>query len=331
MGKAGDLHKWCALQAGYVLGCDYVEDNLTNPEDGAYSRLLNKMVELGGRDKVSPMIFVQADAARPLKSGEAGATPMDSNLLKQEFAGRAAGGMDVVSCMFALHYMFRDEPTLNGFLTNLADTVKVGGYFVGCCSDGDTLAQKFGKETSIMGHDGATNVWAMTRRYGDSVSSIPTNSSGLGLAVDINFISIGETHTEYLISWPYAVAKFAEVGLELLTPDELSAMGLPASTQMFEETWNMANAAGKKYMMTPAVKEFSFTNRWFILKRRVDSRPAPFIAPPSVGRTADLTRPSETLVSATVPTPVPVSLPPAKSKTQKGGKKTQVKFDVIDL
>lgn len=330
MGKAGDLHKWCALEVGYVLGCDYVEDNLTNPEDGAYSRLLNKMVELGGRDKVAPMIFVQADAARSLKSGEAGVTPMDRELLKTEFAGRAAGGMDVVSCMFALHYMFRDEPTLNGFLNNLADTVKVGGYFVGCCSDGDTLARKLGRESSIVGHDGSTNVWAMTRRYGDGVAAVPANASGLGMAVDVNFISIGETHTEYLISWAYALQKFQEVGLELLTGEELAPLGLPASTQMFEETWNMANAGGKHYGMTSAVKEFSFTNRWFILKRRAASRPAPFVAPPLIsgpGITADLTRPSETFV---MPSPTKTQTK-TKTKTQRGGKKVSANFDVIDL
>jgi len=337
MGKAGDLHKWCALGAGYVLGCDYVEDNLTNPEDGAYSRLLNKMVESGGRSAVAPMVFVQADAARPLKSGEAGATPMDSDLLKQEFAGRAAGGMDVVSCMFALHYMFRDEATLNGFLTNLADTVKVGGYFVGCCSDGDKIARKFGKETTIVGHDGATNVWAMTRRYGEA-SAVPTNSSGLGMAVDVNFISIGETHTEYLISWPYAMMKFQEVGLELLMPEELTAMGLPASTQMFEETWNMANAAGKNYGMTPAVREFSFTNRWFILRRRSVRRPEPFVAPPSVGRTAELTRPSVTMslppvaqATATAATAATTATKKTRTKKSQVGGNPKVSFDLIDL
>jgi hypothetical protein len=234
--------------------------------------------------------------------------------------------------MFALHYMFRDEPTLNGFLNNLADTVKVGGYFVGCCSDGDTLARKLSRETSIIGHDGSTNVWAMTRRYGDGVSSVPTNSSGLGMAVDVNFISIGETHTEYLISWAYALQKFMEVGLELLTAEELVPMGLPASTMMFEDTWNMANSSGKHYGMTPAVKEFSFTNRWFILKRRSASRPDPFISPPALmtGRTAELTRPSETLVVPSMTSPT-LSTKKPRTKTGQTGGKNSISFDVIDL
>jgi hypothetical protein len=215
--------------------------------------------------------------------------------------------------------MFRDDVTLNGFLTNLADTVKVGGYFVGCCSDGDTLARKLGRESSILGHDGVTNVWAMTRRYGDAVHSVPTNSSGLGMAVDVNFISIGETHTEYLISWPYALARFHEIGLELLTPDELAGMNLPASTQMFEETWNMANTAGKRYNMTPAVKEFSFTNRWFILKRRAALRPVVMSGPPQMTTT--------TAVPATATTAVPANA----SKKSKPRSSKKANFDVIDL
>jgi hypothetical protein len=153
------------------------------------------------------------------------------------------------------------------------------------------------------------------------------------MAVDVNFISIGETHTEYLISWPYAMMKFQEVGLELLMPEELTAMGLPASTQMFEETWNMANAAGKNYGMTPAVREFSFTNRWFILRRRSARRPEPFVAPPSVGRTAELTRPSVTMSLPPTATAVTTAATAKKTRTKKSqvGGNPKVSFDLIDL
>jgi len=289
MGKAGDLHKWVALGASYVFGCDYAANNINDPTDGAYARLMSKMIELGGRDRLAPMVFVQADAAVPLKSGEGGATPEDKSLILQEFSdsGRAAGGFDVVSCMFALHYMFRDEPTLHGFLTNLADTVKVGGYFVGCGFDGDQVAALLGDKDSVTGRDGDTEVWNITKRYG--TSTLAPNASGLGLAIDVDFISIGETHTEYLVSWAYLRERLSEIGLELLTPEDQATMGLTASSQLFKDA---LETAGKRYDMSDALKRYSFLNRWYIFKRIEAKRPMPLSHEARV-RPPTLTLPSQ--------------------------------------
>lgn len=287
MGKAGDLHKWVAANVGYVFGCDVAAGNLNDPADGAYRRLMDKMIAMGGREAVPPMLFVQADAARRLTTGEAGITPADQELLRAEFGagGRGSAGFDVVSCMFALHYMFRDKDTLAGFLTNLADTVKVGGYFVGCGFDGDAVARMLVADQSAVGRDGATDVWLLTKRYGSGIgASVPPSEAGLGLAIDVDFISIGETHTEYLVSWAYLQSMMATAGLELLTAEECAEIGLPASSQMFSETWSAADAAGQTYAMTEAVRRYSFLNRWYVFRRRTDSRPAPpgaAVAPPA--------------------------------------------------
>ncbi len=312
MGRGADIHKWVAEGVSYVFGCDAVAANLNDPEDGAYRRLLDKMVSLGGRDKVPPMMFVQADAARRLTTGEAGMTPEDQMLLSREFqvGGRGASGYDVVSCMFALHYMFRDENTLAGFLTNLADTVKVGGYFVGCGMDGDAVAKMLYGRSEVTGRDGATDAWIITKRYASSLgASVPPSAVGLGMPVDVDFISQGETHTEYLVSWAYLQSMLATVGLELLTPTEYAALGLPASSQMFRETWD---ATGARWAMTDAMKQLSFLHRWFIFKRRSDARPAPPrepVAPPATEELTQMRSEAATGGAAAVSAPVSI-LPP---------------------
>ncbi|NDE15078.1 hypothetical protein EBZ80_09130 [bacterium] len=279
MGKAGDIHKWVAAGVGRVFGCDVAAANLNDPEDGAYRRLLDKMVEMGGRDRVPPMVFAQADAARRLVTGEAGVTAEDQELLRRELGGSGAA-FDVASCMFALHYMFRDANTLAGFLTNLADLVKVGGYFVGCGFDGDAVARLLaGDELSVSGRDGATDVWTIGKRYGSGVGvTVPPTEAGLGLAIDVDFISIGETHTEYLVSWAFLQAQLATAGFELLTAAECGELGLPGPTAMFGDSWAAAEAAGERYAMTDAVRQFSFLNRWYVFRRRTDARPAPPVA-----------------------------------------------------
>ena len=294
MSNGADIGKWIAANVGFAFGCDVQAAAINSPEDGAYRRLLDKMVELGGRENVPVMAFAQADAARRLITGEAAMTPEDAGVLSGAVgpSSPAPSGFDVTSCMYAIHYMFRDEATLQGFLTNLADLVKVGGYFVGCGRDGDAVARLLASagpdQNSVVGADGRTEAWMLTKRYGTGIgASVPPSAAGLGLAVDVEFVAAGETSTEYLMSWPYLQARLTECGLELLTAEELALLGLSASTQMFSETWSQAEAGGDVFAMTDAIKRLSFLNRWFIFKRRSDRRPAPLVAgqvvaPPSV-------------------------------------------------
>jgi hypothetical protein len=288
MGRGEDITKWIAAGVGFVLGCDANAVAINDPRDGAYRVLMDKMIALGGRGSVPSMVFAQADMARRLPTGEAGLTDEDQTLLQREFGamGHMVAGADVVSCMFAAPYMFRDADTLAGFLNTLADTVKVGGLFVGCGMDGDATARLIAGadgENTVVGRDGRTDVWSITKRYGSKFGDVlPVSDSGLGAEVDVDFIAAGERRKEYLVSWPYFQRRLAEVGLEPLTPEELTALGLPATTQMFSESWSLADRAGKKYEMTDAIQRFSFLNRWWVLRRRTDRRPAPPKAAPAL-------------------------------------------------
>ena len=285
MANGEDLGKWISAPVSFLLGCDVQAAALNDKDDGAYRRLLNKMVELGGRDRVPPMIFAQADMGRVLREGAAAVAAEDAELLRSAFAGPLAAGADLTACLFALPYVFRDENTVAGFLTNLADTIKVGGYFIGCCTDGDAMARLLAStpESSVGGRDGRSDTWLLTKRYGSEIgSSVPPSAAGLGLAVEIEQVAAGTIHTEFLVSWPYLQARLSECGLDLLTPEEVTTLGLPASSQMFRETWLLAESGGDVFAMTDSLKQLSFLNRWFIFKRRSDRRPAP----PSASTTA---------------------------------------------
>ena len=146
-GKIGDLHKWSSARIGWVLGVELAEDSLINPRDGAYRRYLNKKLEY---PEVAPMVFVQGRCERPLGTGDSGITPDDQSLLRALYGtpgssskvapfleatglvGKAAEKFDVISSMFTLHYFFQDRTMIDGFLQNIADNLKVGGFFVGC-------------------------------------------------------------------------------------------------------------------------------------------------------------------------------------------------------
>lgn len=282
-GQAGDLHRWVEKEPSWVLGCDIAEAGLADPKNGAYSRYLNKMIR--ARGTIPPMIFVQASSALNYTDGSAGMSPSDRAMLRvlwgeedtaappaaQRLAGRGALGFDSAACMFSLHYFFKDRVSLDGFMANLARTVKVGGLFVGCCFDGDSVAALL-KDRDIggseQGVDAGTELWSIVKQYDDKTGIVPPTDEGLGRAIDVNFISIGEAYREYLVSFPFLVEQMKAIGFEPLNEEELEEFGLNASTNLFSESHAMAGTLGKAYPMLPVVQKFSFLNRWFIFKRR---------------------------------------------------------------
>jgi hypothetical protein len=280
-GQAGDMHKWTRQGVSFVLGTDIAEMGLVENRDGAYRRYLDQMIQHQGQ--YPPMIFVQANVSLPLSDGGAGQTPMDRAILRclwgneeptappyaQAMKNTASKGFDTVACMFSAHYFFKDAATLDGWLRNIAETLKVGGYFVGCCFDGDSvtnLLSGLATGETRKGTEGDVDVWSITKRYEGDI--LPASAEGLGWPIDVSFISIGEAYTEYLVSWSYMKQRLGEIGLELLDAEECAQMGLQSSTNLFSESFQMAAHTGRNFHMTPILKQFSFLNRWFILKRK---------------------------------------------------------------
>lgn len=296
-GRGGDILKWIKNDVSWVLGTDINLDCLNAPKTGAYGRYLDLLIK---DPKLPPMIFVQADSSKNISTAEAGITPFDNDILLALYGhnpvnetpqyvaalqGLAAKKFDVVSSMFSLHYYFKDRESVDGFLTNISENLKLGGYFVGCCFDGDTVYNKLQRINiggSINGKDGGQQMWAIRKSYNNDSPMLEPNDTSLGKAIDVFFMSIGEEHREYLVSWKYLVERMAEIGCELLQPNEIAALGLKSSSELFGESYK---TTGSKYMMNNALQQFSFMNRWFIFcKRRegtvseivVDSTENPF-------------------------------------------------------
>jgi len=303
VGQAGDIHKWMNARVGWVLGCDIALNGLKDNKNGAYRRYLQYLMRSKNGAGVPRMVFVQADSAARYADGSAGQTPLDRSMLRtlwgetdptappfvQEMRGMAASGFDVASLMFSLHYFFKDRSTLDGFLLNLAETVKVGGFFVGCCFDGDkvvSLLQDLPMDGVKRGNEGAADIWSIVKKYDADLKVLPATDESLGKSIDVSFISIGETYREYLVSFQYFVRRMGEIGMELLNDAELTVMGLNASTNLFSVSHEMATATGRNYPMSTAIRTFSFLNRWFIFRRRSTtsaiSLPPPVIEKPVV-------------------------------------------------
>ena len=284
-GKGGDLFKWLFNKARYVVGIDYSGDNIIDSSNGIYKRYVDALVEFGP-NRVPKMAFVIGDSSKNIINGEAGSTPEESDMLRSIFGkypikgtipkyietvmnGTFRAGADIAACMFAIHYFFETSEKLDGFLKNLSDTVKIGGYFIGCCFDGNkifNLLKMTENGHSKVGNEGDIPIWTIKKDY--DKDELSNDDESIGLGIDVEFISIGATHKEYLVPFELLKMKLSTIGFELLDVNELKEFGLNSSTNTFDESYKMAEKIGKKYTMPESVKQFSFLNRWFIFKRK---------------------------------------------------------------
>jgi len=286
-GVAADLQIWRRRDVSFVLGVDYAGDNILGEKDSAYRRYMDTLVNSGGRDSgIAPMVFVVGNSGKNYVNGEAGMNEEDRNILRSILgrikpsgpvpplvetvtASRLKGGADCMSCMFAIHYFFETPATLKGFVKNIADNLKIGGYFIGACFDGEkvfNLLRGIAKGESRIGTENDTTLWKITKDYDED--EFPEGDDSVGLPISVEFVTTGDIGREYLVNIKTLQSALREIGCELLSGDELKKAKLTHSTSTFDVSYEMAKKAGEKYNMTDAVKQFSFLNRWFVFQRK---------------------------------------------------------------
>lgn len=185
-GRGGDLHTWRKLGVSRILGVDLYRAGIVDPENGGNMRILD-MKKRNGRmgDPFPRIVLLQMDASRPIDAVQIDALDeasgdrqvarvvwslVDSSSIKDErlrryhgFAG--AGGFDVVSCQFAVHYFFKTPLTLRSFASNVAKHIRPGGFFVGTCMDAHRVHAALGDKLCIQGVVGGKVIWRIQRLY----------------------------------------------------------------------------------------------------------------------------------------------------------------------
>lgn len=236
-GKAGDLAKWEECHASFVFGVDYSRDNIENRFDGAAARYLKDYKNRSPSESTTATspgmlrcVFAVGDVSKNLRNGDSYSNEVSKEIAKAVFGnnamdimdrdlkGKGARGFHVCSCQFALHYFFKDIPTLQGFLTNVAENVKKDGYFVGTCFDGKRVFEKLKGlpvegSVSIQSKDDPKEVyWECQKAY--TQDTLENNSSSVGYAINVYQKSIGESYTEYLVNFDFLEKVLAKYGFQ---------------------------------------------------------------------------------------------------------------------
>jgi hypothetical protein len=183
-GKGGDLQKWMKNGATDILAIDssYVE---LYGENGYESRLLglgfakNDYFYSNGKMNVT---IVWGDISKNVKNGESALNDEEREKLQKFFNHLSYDwkGFDIISIMFAIHYMFgdsndndiwfRNDNKINSFMTNINELLSINGKFIGTYLNGynmDEEEMKFIKNKQIFYY--IKNMGALNEKYIDTI------------------------------------------------------------------------------------------------------------------------------------------------------------------
>lgn len=299
VGKGGDIPKWIAANLSFVFGIDISRDNIENKLDGVCARYLNYRKKY----KIMPSaLFVNGNSSVNIKNTDAIYTQKGKQITHAVFGegakdekllgkgvykqfGKAKEGFNISSIQFALHYMFENNLSLQNFLRNVSECTKVGGYFIATSYDGEKLFRALSDKSpgeSIAIYQDETKIWEVKKIYDNA--NFDDDNSSLGYAVDVYQETINKVFREYLVNFNYLTRLMENYGFIQITDSEAKQLGLPGSSGMFNELYNIMEQEisrnrskvddyGESIRMTTGEKRISFLNRYFIYKkiRNVDT------------------------------------------------------------
>ena len=234
-GKGGDMPRWASHGFDPIVGIDNSMDNITSSIDGVYTRLASHQGSLGDRTlafvcmdattRMRPPLDEIRVAAADSPHGDVIASLWDTssramtNTALTPLRGIIARGFDVVSCQFAMHYMFQDDLSLDRFIRNVDYLLRPGGVFIASCFDGDRIAQALDRtaDGQLYGITrGGAVAWQITKKYAGKFDG------GAGAAIDVFIETINQTVREYLVSARTLEARLKQVGLQKVSSTAFS-------------------------------------------------------------------------------------------------------------
>lgn len=224
-GRGGDILKMYHARVGEYVGFDPDFEGIYSATDGAISRynfLKTKFPDFG---KVT---FIQADGSVPLDS--ASQTKAISNLSKdnikaieKHFNGKNT--FDVISSQMVIHYLFKNEESINNLIHNIKTYLKKDGFIILTLFDPDQIIPQFDESGKVSSYytddDGKRNVlYEIIKKYTD-----PSINNKVGLPIDVHMSWISEEGKyieEYLVSKELMINTMKRAGCRLVDTDLFS-------------------------------------------------------------------------------------------------------------
>ena len=228
VGEFGDLDKYIKNNVNHLLGIDINEYNLNNPTKGAATRIMNASLKFNNSQYTKfaeKVMLIRGTATKNIANGDC----VDDNLNKyylDVLYGRSKGNTpklrkmegvgldsyDLVTCMYAIHYMMNDETSLDNFLRNVSENLHDQGYFIGTCLDGMEILKSLGNQKEINGDINGKSVFYIRKEGDDNDYKKIT----VGNKINVFFETFATSFTENLVSISYLKEKAKQHNLKLV-------------------------------------------------------------------------------------------------------------------
>jgi len=227
VGKFSDMSKYVHGGVNTLVGLEIGYDGLNNPVNGACKRMLEWAKRSPAVAKLSDRtMLIVGDATKNISNGECtrdnlnryyldvlyGRMPGNTPKLKK-LEGVALEGFDVVSCMYAIHYMMDTEDTLDAFLRNVSENLLDQGYFIGTCLDGMGVLKEIGRSQELSGVIGDKTIFKIRKM--DTATDAYKNIT-VGNKVLVYYEKFAGQFPENLVNMSYLRERAREHNLKLL-------------------------------------------------------------------------------------------------------------------
>ena len=135
------------------------------------------------------------------------------NNVSNEIKKLSKCNFDIVSCQFAIHYMMKNDKTLENFFNNVNTCLNKNGIFMFTCFDGrkiERLLNRYNKNEELEFKIGNVKGMALSRHYNKN------NKNKLGKEISVYVQTIGSHSLEYIVDLDHLISYFESKGYKLL-------------------------------------------------------------------------------------------------------------------
>ena len=204
-GKGVDITKIKKVNYAEVVGIE-IDGEAVKYAQGFYKKIPRpKPASYYVRGDTSKLIF---------PNQECGITESDKIFTRKYIPSKYK--FDTVSLMFCFHYFYQNEITFRTILQNVNDNLKIDGYMIGTCFDGEKIYNLLQKDKVISGQTYSGELmWKIEKKY-KSKFLFTEKKPNFGKEIDVLVKSIGYVHKEYLVNFKYVDKMMTDYGFELV-------------------------------------------------------------------------------------------------------------------
>ena len=279
VGEFGDLDKYIKNGVNHLLGIDINEHNLNNPSKGAATRIMNASLKFNNSQYskfAEKVMLINGTGTKNIANGDCVFDNLNKYYIDVLY-GRAKGNTpklrkmegvgldsyDLITCMYAIHYMMNDETSLDNFLRNVSENLLDQGYFIGTCLDGMEILKALGHQKEITGDIDDKRVFYIRKESEDDDYKTIT----VGNKINVFFETFDTSFTENLVSISYLEEKAKQHNLKLVEfKGLLDEPGNMLSKYATDGNY-MGKENAKKIKESNAMMTWSKFNSYFIFQK----------------------------------------------------------------